>query len=434
MDARLTGGTRSVPGRQPRALAWIDAHPLAFVAVVAAIPRLVVMAGILVLVDGPVFNDVTYYTDWARQVAAGDYAYFGEGTHWDAVGNAAFVYPIAFLYEIFGPRPLIGALLSVGYGVATAVVVSRLALEVLPRRWAIVPGLIVALLPSLVLWSSIPLKDSATWLALALAALLVALGARSEGRALALSGAALGALIVVLSFLREHTMVVAVCGLVLASWVGPKRARIQRVAGAAILAVGVPWLLGWGPLGIDVVTGAGSLAERRSLNARDAVTAFVAPGPGDSLGQPESAPGAEAPATVPERPFLDPDWETLRDTSSGVVADLAHLPRGVSVMLVEPLPWRPAANSRVLFAKLETIVWYPLLALAVVGMGTVWRRRRVLLYPTLVGGGTLVMYALSEGNFGTAYRHRAEFIWVVALLATFSIYQIRERYRARRTS
>ena len=40
----------------------------------------------------------------------------------------------------------------------------------------------------------------------------------------------------------------------------------------------------------------------------------------------------------------------------------------------------------------------------------------MLAFPVLAGAATLAMYGLTEGNLGTAYRHRGEFVWVVALL------------------
>ncbi len=57
------------------------------------------------------------------------------------------------------------------------------------------------------------------------------------------------------------------------------------------------------------------------------------------------------------------------------------------------------------------------MALALVGLLGAWQHRRALAFPVLAGGAILVMYGLTEGNLGTAYRHRGEFVWVVALLA-----------------
>jgi hypothetical protein len=51
------------------------------------------------------------------------------------------------------------------------------------------------------------------------------------------------------------------------------------------------------------------------------------------------------------------------------------------------------------------------------------------LFPILVGGGILVMYALTEGNIGTAYRHRGEFVWVVAILGSSGLDRLVARRR-----
>jgi hypothetical protein len=87
-------------------------------------------------------------------------------------------------------------------------------------------------------------------------------------------------------------------------------------------------------------------------------------------------------------------------------------------MLIEPLPLPFAGSISLRLARGEDLLWYPLLALAVFGL---WRRRHQLaelVFPLLAGGGIVLMYALSEGNVGTAHRHRGEFVWVVAILAT----------------
>ena len=39
------------------------------------------------------------------------------------------------------------------------------------------------------------------------------------------------------------------------------------------------------------------------------------------------------------------------------------------------------------------------------------------------------MWALVEGNFGTAYRHRGEFVWVAILFAGLGIDRILMRWR-----
>lgn len=105
------------------------------------------------------------------------------------------------------------------------------------------------------------------------------------------------------------------------------------------------------------------------------------------------------------------------DAAASTSRNLRHLPKGLSAILLEPYPWRNPANPRVQLARAEMLVWYPLLAMAVVGLLAVRRHARTLLFPLLLSGAMALVYGLTEGNFGTAYRHRGELVWAVALLA-----------------
>ncbi len=58
-----------------------------------------------------------------------------------------------------------------------------------------------------------------------------------------------------------------------------------------------------------------------------------------------------------------------------------------------------------------------MLVLALTGLFRIRRHLAPLAFPVLAGGAVLVTYALTEGNIGTAYRHRGELVWAVALLA-----------------
>jgi hypothetical protein len=103
--------------------------------------------------------------------------------------TATLLVPIVGMYWLFGPIELFGQLYVALLGAATAALTARLALEIVDRRWALLAGLIVAALPSQVLWSSLILKDAAVWAVLSALVLVVALAARSGGRRLALTSA-----------------------------------------------------------------------------------------------------------------------------------------------------------------------------------------------------------------------------------------------------
>lgn len=115
----------------------------------------------------------------------------------------------------------------------------------------------------------------------------------------------------------------------------------------------------------------------------------------------------------------------------GLVGNARQLPRGVSVMLLAPYPWQSSGNARVDLARAEMLLWYPMLALAFIGGFSVRRRLSVLAFPVLAGGAIVLLYALTEGNFGTAFRHRGEFVWVVALLAAAGVASLRAGWARR---
>jgi hypothetical protein len=118
---------------------------------------------------------------------------------------------------------------------------------------------------------------------------------------------------------------------------------------------------------------------------------------------------------------------------SGHLEGLAYLPTGLRVMLLDPLPHQLHRSPNLKFAFAEHLLWYPLLLLAALG---IWRYRRRLstdlAYTLLVTGGLTVMWGFVEGNFGTAYRHRGELLWGIAVFAGLGLEAVRESLRFRR--
>jgi hypothetical protein len=259
-------------------------------------------------------------------------------------------------------------------------------------------------------------------------------------------------LLVMLAYLRLHTLVVASWAMMIAACFGVSRHRIPRIGGALAIGVLIPLVFGGiGLAGMGLVTNAGSLEERRFLNAQDANTAVVDPNEpvrdenagelGDLDNRVADLEARLADATGSEAKRLQGELNVLRSQRAALLAangsvslgdepldpDLAHLPRGLSVMLLEPFPVPFEGSLSLRLARLESLLWYPLLLLAAVGL---WRARRhlpSLVFPALAAGGILVMYALTEGNIGTAHRHRGEFVWVIAMLAALGLSRVRQR-------
>ncbi|MGH2747932.1 MAG: hypothetical protein ACRDKB_08420 [Actinomycetota bacterium] len=475
----------------------VTAHPVAATFAVALASRLLVALAFADFFSGTFVLDDSTYTQMATDRASGDISHWDPYTHFLYDVTATFMLPLTLIYDIFGTSEIVGRIYVALLGAGAAALVTRVAMEAIGRRWAIAAGLVVALLPSQVLWSSLILKDAAVWIVLATLALVVALAGRSRGATLAAYGVAAAGLLILMGHLRLHTTVVAAWALMGAAWAGSRAQRLPRAAGAVAIGLAIPWLVGLGPAGLSFVTDAGSLQERRIANAAGATSAFVSDADGggaterreeaDELRRSRERVSARATALGdrPEdararardirsrargRPGPDPDLGEqaralarrarrieLRIASiearaatidarlaaleeaeepapppplvddGGLEADIAHLPRGILVMLFEPVPWQDGESASFEMARAENLLWYPLLLLGLVGL---WRARshlRVLAFPILAGGGSLLVYALAEGNIGTAFRHRGEFVWVVALLAALGAAQLARR-------
>jgi hypothetical protein len=372
----------------------MERRPVLAAFATALVARVVVAVVITIGWGGTLFVDDAAYSRLAAAAADGRLDQLGAYPQLLYERTGTLTVPLTALYDVFGVFKLSGQLYVAVLGAATAALVARLALEVVDRRFALVAGLTVALLPSQILWSSLILKDAAVWATVSGLAVVVAVAGRTTGRRLVPLAAATAALLALLGFLRLHSLEVACVAVVLATLVGRPEQRLLRVSGAVALLVCVPLAFGMGAAGEPFVRGAPNLATQRARNAEHAQSAVV--------------------AAVPS---------SADDTGSSLV-DVSYLPKGLTVIALRPWPWEPSGSLGVTLARLETVVWYPLLALAAIGLTTAWRRRRVLAFPLLYAGTMFVIYGLAEGNLGTAYRHRGEAVWAVALLAVLGVERV----------
>lgn len=389
-------------------------HPVCATFALAFVLRALVAVGVAVVLDESLIVDDSGYSALAADAAAGDRDHWSDFDHSLYGRTSTFLFPLTVVYRLFGPNQLIGQLLVASFGAVAAALTTRVALELVPARRALVAGFFVAILPSQIFFSALTLKDAFVWSLAAGLAVVIARANRLEvePRRLLAFGVVLGVLLLLLYRTRPHAMVVAGLAMIGAAWLGGPVRRTARVTGAVLLAVAVPWAAGGMPFGADQLRSLDEVSIYRDAQATGN-TAIYDSGRGGSGDAPPSGPATShtaAPPTVPE--------------PEGGFAALAHLPRGLSVMLLEPFPWQPAHNAQLWLAKLEMLLWYPLLALATLGLvAAVVRRswRPTVAFPALVGGGTLVVAALAEGNFGTAFRHRGELVWEVALLAALGL-------------
>jgi hypothetical protein len=402
-----SSSTAAECGRGHPRLHRLIEHPIATVVVLALAARVVVAVAAYLLTDRYTIPDEALYMALGRAVVHGvppDQWYPGYGQWlYDQVG--AFSRPLVLLFRVFGPERLVGAFFSAVVGAAVAGVTVAIGLRFLRPAFALLAGVVVALTPSQVLLSSVVLREAHIWLALALVGVGALHMARPAWRPLAVGVAVAAGGLLALGFLRDQTMLAAAWALALALLISPRRLWIPRMAAGLAVVLVVP-LIGGAGLG-----GAGLVAHNADTLAQ--TRAKLGVGANSAFGGATPPPRAGATAGGPS-----PSNRAVSDAASqedGVRSDLAHLPAGVVNVTLRPFPWESSPSLSLALARIETLEWYALCGLGVVV--SVRRRlaRRAMQYPIVLLGLLVGLAAVTQGNLGTAFRHRGQLLWVLAL-------------------
>ncbi len=388
----------SATGPLWRLWAFILRHPVLTVAILAFVVRMAVAIALNIVGSGDLVQDDRVYLDIVRRKVDGTLGsldpYYSElySTTW------AFTEPLTFLGRVFGVHVLVGQVLIALWGALTAAATTAIARRTITsRRLALLAGLVPALLPSQILWSSVWLKDAAVSACLAAVVLGLTMVTRATTPTQRRVGVMMGtAGLVGLSGLRLNSFVLACWCLAIVviafSWRKPAVVALTL----ALLVVG-PWVGNAGILGNKVLATGENLGAKRAAGASNAESALVEP---PALGGGRNA--------------------------NGLGANLRYLPEGIVALLVRPVPWEGSTSRASLFAKADNLIWYPIFVLGLLGLWTARKRKEYVLVILLVCG-TVGVYALAEGNLGTAFRHRGEVVWATALLMCFYLDARRRR-------
>lgn len=387
------------------------------VALVALVTRVGFAAASFALNHGVLIPDEQQYIDLADTVARGGtaeswYPRYGQSLY---DSTWVFVAPLRLLFELLTSTRLIGQLWSAAYGVLVAVLVVRLGREVLPTRWATAAGVIVALLPSQVLFSSVVLRESMVWAALTVAVVGFVSSVRSFGWSALTWMAATVCGLLALGWLREQTLLAATFALVPATAVAATNHRRVRVAGAVVLLVAIPWLAGTGPAGRDVLQDRiGTLGWLRSELAQGAASGFVPTHDSGGVGQ---EPPGKAEQESPRDVTIEAD-DSLK-------ANVRAVPAGAAGVLLRPFLWEANGGIPLRLAALENLVWYLLYGLAVWGyLGATRAQRQLLAYPGIASVAIIAVAILTQGNLGTAFRHRGQVLPLLVVPAILGVAQL----------
>jgi hypothetical protein len=381
--------------------------------VFAAAARLAVAIASAIFTDGYLIPDEHLYVDLGTAVVHGktpEQWYYGYGqSFYDSTW--AFNAPLIFLFRIFGPERIVGQLFAVVAGAATAGVTVAIGLRFLRPAFAVVAGAIVALTPSQVLFSSVVLREGEVWLCLALVGLGALLMATGGWRRLLLGTLLAAAALLVLGYVRDQTMLAAAWCLPLALILTPWRGWVPRMALAIAIAVLLPYAGGTGWAGYNLASGrAPALAKTRATLAIGANSAFDKPKPPPAA----AAPGKPGPAPSPSAQAA----VAAATSEQSVRAGIGHLPVGLVDVVLRPFPWQSNQGLTLALAQVETLAWYVLYVFAALGIVVSVRRRvsrLALQFPVVLMGAIFCIAALTQGNLGTAYRHRDQVLWALAL-------------------
>ena len=380
-------------------------HPLLFVFVVAISIRLVVAIAVAVFHNGSYFPDDSGYLDMAGEWARSETEDWTVGMDGLWTGNASFLVPVGVFFYLFGSYPILGQVLSVVAGSVVATGAVALVRPHVSRGASVLTGCIIAILPSQILWSSLILKDAFSWMSLVLIGLTLRWWNKQRNTVGWAKGFfLLACLTFYLAHLRVHTLITACIAIAISIALTVPRQRLARLGAVLILVAVMPISAGAGLFGVyGLPLGGGGLASKRASLAAHANTAVVE--------------WEMALADTAERP---PAQHVIKDTISAFPADLLYLPKGLRVILIDPLPNHLKRSPNLKYPFAELLLWYPMLVLGLFGGWAIVKQRNAaageLVYALFVIGGLAIMWGMVEGNFGTAYRHRGELVWGIAVL------------------
>ncbi len=432
-------------GRAGSLVAAVSRRPVPTVVVVAAVARLAfALVSFVVHHDGLVDDEAPYLTVASRVANGRGAASYRAGYGQDLYESRwLFLAPLARLAAVFGPTRLPGQLLVAAAGTLAVALVALAARRFLPPSGVLVAGLVVALVPSQVMWSSVVLADALVWAALGavtwgIVALVTTEVGRGRWRAplavLAVAGGLLS-----LGWLRPQTLGVAAWAVAVAAIVTGWR-RWGVMAGGLALAAVVPLLAGLGPGGASlVVQEVPDLGQTRARMSIGAESGVEGPSPelvlspelqeraarmAEELEARDVASSKVGTVTIDGRRYtvLVDEQGVLYPAREGTAASVRHLPAGIAVALLRPYPGEAATSLPSRLASVENLAWYVLYGLAIVGLVRAPPRiRRLLVFPIAFIAFYVAQAAVSQGNLGTAFRHRGQVLWALALLTAVAV-------------
>ena len=339
-------------------------------------------------------DEITYHYKGAvlAQYWRGDLAYDpSPGFGGEAMG---YYYIVALLYLPFGEFPLLAKLLNAWLGSLAVLELFRLTRLIGGSDSAALKAAkFMAFFPSMILWSSVMVRDVwVQWLLVRMAREMAEL----KGQFIPSRMASVAVLIWALTQFRSYLLYAAVGPFVLSFVLSRSKDIVRNLILGSMLALGLSY--------IGVQGGASGKVQMVDLEELQRLRSWSS-----------SAVAADSGFAA------DADISTVGGA-------LSLLPTGLAYFFFAPFPWQIGSTTKVM-AIPETLYFYTLVPGIIAGISYIFRKRLadsigVMLVTMTVTFG----YAIGQGNVGTLYRHKAQ---VIGFYYAFAAIGMEHRKRGR---
>jgi hypothetical protein len=352
--------------------------------------RLLVVVLLNTFASGDTFApDQGYYFSVGRDLASywsGDLAFAPPNlTGPGRLEGRGYFYVVGLLFYVFGSWPFLPGACNALVGAAIIWFVYDIAQRLTGRQdVALRAARFVAFFPSLMLWSSVGIRD--VWVLLFIVVAIRETAILHEKYSfMALARGTLAML--ALTQFRSYLLFALALPIVISFVLRGRRHFARNTTLAMLLALAVVYA--------DSVAGfrvvGGRLSIEQQLQALQEMRRWSSTAAGSGF-----AAGADI------------------STPTGA---LAFLPLGLFYFLFAPFPWM-LGSIRQIVAVPEMLFWYSLMPAMVRGGYLLLRqRRRESLFLLLLLISLSVGYAVGQGNIGTMFRHRAQVLPIFLILA-----------------
>lgn len=309
--------------------------------------------------------------------------------------NIGYKYVAGTIYYLFGQFQALLSYSNCVIGTLTVYLVYRLARQFFHPLVARRAALWTALIPSMILWSSVAMKD-VTMSLLILIALTSCVSLKRKFSIWALLG------------------------------IGLSLAAVQPIRFYMVYFLGLSIVLSlFLERGLRLVSG---VYKQVALLGTLAVLLAVV-GLSDKTSEGTVALSLQRVATFRHGMAVTANSGFLVDADVSTPAGaLALLPIGIAELLLGPFPWQ-LGSLRALLAAPETIYWWFLLPSVVRGMLWSVRSRFAETSPLVLFAAIMTCaYSLVHGNIGSGFRQRAQIFVILFVFAAFGAYRRRAKH------